>query len=216
MPKYTMRDVAKEAGVSIATVSRVINGQGNVNEENIKRVNDAISKMNYNVNVIAKNLKEEKTNTIGIIIPDISNPYFMKIAKGLEDTIEKYGFQLIFGSSNEDTIKEKQLINLFYGKRVDAILLATAGNNDSIIHHIRKQGIPIILLDRRLEDSSNYCMIEEDNEYGAYTLTKKLIDLGHQDIGVVNGPLHVSTGIDRYNGFLAAMKEAGIAGKKYL
>ncbi|MFA9458404.1 LacI family DNA-binding transcriptional regulator [Halalkalibacter sp. AB-rgal2] len=211
MSKYTIKDVAKEAGVSIATVSRVINGKGKVNATMEQKVQEAIKKLNYEINVIAKNLKEERTKTIGVIIPDISNPHFMTISKGIEDIVHPYGYQLIFGSSNEQPAKEEQLLNLFYGKRVESIVLATSGYNEQTIKKIHMQGTPILLMDRRVEiDEAPMHLVEEDNIDGAYTLTKQLLEFGHTRIGVVNGSLNVSTGSDRYKGFQKAFQEAGV------
>lgn len=207
----TMKDVAKEANVSIATVSRVINNKGKVDPILKKNVNDAILKLNYQVNVIAKNLKEDRTKTIGVIIPDISNPHFMTISKGIEDITYQHGYQLIFGSSNENPQKENQLLNLFYGKRVESIVLATTGQNEETIQKIQELGTPILMVDRRVEiPGINLNTVEEDNIHGAYLLTKKLLEMGHTRIGVVNGAMSVSTGRDRFKGYQLAIKEAGI------
>ncbi|MGM8212298.1 LacI family DNA-binding transcriptional regulator [Virgibacillus sp. W0430] len=210
--RVTIKDVAKEAGVSIATVSRVINDSGYVSDPIKKKVLQKIEQLDYQVNAVAKSLKQEKTNMIGVIIPDISNPYFMQISKGVEDEIERYGYNLIFSSSNEDEKKEAKLLELMNEKRVDAIILATTGKNKEQIERLASTGTPIILIDRFNEEIKHrISTITEDNQLGAYKLTKHFIDQGHTNIGVINGSLDVNTGRDRYKGFLQAVEEHDVS-----
>jgi LacI family transcriptional regulator len=212
MGNSTMKDVAKESGVSIATVSRVLNGSGYVSEEVKERVRFVVNKLNYQPNAVARSLKQRKTNTIGIIIPDILNPYFMSVAKGIEDIVYKEGFNLIFSSSDENPKKEKELLQLLYEKRVDAIILATAGGNNKKIIEIKKAGVPIILIDRRIQDLDNITidLLEEDNFNATYRLTMELINKGHTKLGAISGSLDVSTGFDRLKGYQEALKDSGL------
>ncbi len=212
MARVTIKDVAKKANVSTATVSRVLNNVGFVSEEIKKRVFDAVDQLNYQPNAVARSLKQDKTNTIGVVIPDISNPYFMTISKGIEDTIQELGYQLIFCSSDENPEKESGFLRLLYGNRVEAIVLATSGKNEELIDDIHRAGIPIILMDRRIEQPDlKLNLVEEDNLQAAYDITKSLIEQGHTNIGVVNGPDHVSTAKDRYLGYKKAIDAYGIA-----
>ncbi|RPF54246.1 LacI family DNA-binding transcriptional regulator [Aquisalibacillus elongatus] len=206
--KVTIKDVARESGVSIATVSRVINNNGYVSDEIKEKVENTIVSLNYQVNGLAKSLKEEKTNMIGIIIPDISNPYFMQIAKGLEDELESERYNLIFSSSNEDPVKETKLINLLLEKRVEVIIIATTGGNEELIKNVEKNGTKVILIDRYLDrDSGSFHLILENNFLGGYKLTQSIINQGHKKIGVVNGSFDVNTGSDRYKGFEKAIED---------
>ncbi|HLU23279.1 MAG TPA: LacI family DNA-binding transcriptional regulator [Bacillaceae bacterium] len=210
MLKVTIKDVAKESGVSIATVSRVLNQVGFVSDEVRARVLATVERMNYQPNAVARSLKSDKTNIIGVIIPDISNPYYMTISKGIEDQIYQKGYNLIFCSSDESQEKERDLLQLLYGKRVDAIILSTSGGNEDLIKQIQKSGIPIILMDRKLDNMDTdfkIDIVKENSVRGAYELTKHVLELGHKKIGVVNGPMHISTGRDRYEGFVKAMKQ---------
>ncbi|GIP35195.1 LacI family DNA-binding transcriptional regulator [Paenibacillus sp. J2TS4] len=208
MTRITIKDVAKESGVSIATVSRVLNHKGYATEEVKQKVYTAVEKLNYQPNAVARSLKIEQTNTIGIIIPDISNPYFMKISKGIEDVVHSKGYNLIFGSGDESPDKERELLQVLYKKRVDALVLATSGANEELIRSIQATGTPVILIDRRLEEEDDSMdLIQEDNIRGAYMLTESLILQGHERIGVVHGPTNVSTGADRYAGYLQAMRQ---------
>lgn len=211
MSNITIKDVARECGVSVATVSRVLNNKGYASEKIKQKVLATVKELNYQPNGIARSLKIEHTNIIGIIIPDISNNYFMKISKGIEDTVNPESYNLIFCSSEESVSKEQELLLLLYKKRVDAIVLATTGGNEELIDIINQSGIPVVLIDRKLNHTNHEIdTIQEDNVKGAYELTKHVILQNHKRIGVVNGPFDVSTGIDRYKGFINAMNEFGI------
>jgi len=147
---------------------------------------------------------------IGVIVPDISNSYFMGISRGIEDVVGLQGFQLMFCSSDENPVKEARLLQMLYEKRVDAIVLATAGGNEETIRSLRDNGQPIVLIDRRLDVQGEFDLIAEDNAHGAYLLTSQLLKSGHTRIGVVNGPVRASTGRERYSGVLQALQEYGV------
>ncbi|MBY0121456.1 LacI family DNA-binding transcriptional regulator [Bacillus sp. S/N-304-OC-R1] len=211
MEKVTIKDVARESGVSTATVSRVLNNTGYVSDEIKDRVLNVIKKLNYQPNAVARSLKQSKTNTIGVIIPDISNPYFMKIAKGIEDQTWDAGYNLFFSSSDGKVEKENELLKLLVEKRVDAIVLGTAGSENVLANQINSSGTPVILVDRRFNEKlSDLDLIEEDNVEGAYLLTERLIQKGHTKIGAIVGSLHVSTGSDRFIGFKRAITDYDI------
>ncbi|SFI63272.1 transcriptional regulator, LacI family [Paenibacillus sp. UNC496MF] len=213
MSKATIKQVAAEAEVSTATVSRVLNESGYVSPEVKERVFGAIAKLNYQPSAIARSLKQDKTFMIGVVVPDISNPYFMGISRGIEDVVGPEGFQLLFCSSDESPEKEARLLQLLYEKRVDAIVLATSGGNAARIGALAASGQPVVLVDRRLEtdeDAPPLDLVAEDNAQSAYELTKALLDRGHVRIGVVNGLTRVSTGRERLEGVLRAMKERGL------
>jgi LacI family transcriptional regulator len=211
MVKSTIKQVAAEANVSTATVSRVITGSGFVSDEVKRTVYAAIEKLNYLPNAVARSLKQDKTHTIGVIIPDISNPFFMAISRGIEDVVHSERYHLIFCSSDENHEKESELLQLLQEKRVDALVLATTGQNDTEIARLSRAGLPIVLLDRRIDDPQlKLDIIAEDNFLGAYQLTCRLLEQGHKRFGVVNGFLDVSTGHDRYAGYLEAIREAGL------
>ncbi|WP_197970024.1 LacI family DNA-binding transcriptional regulator [Mesobacillus harenae] len=209
--KVTIREVAKESGVSTATVSRVLNDTGYVSDEIKSRVLNSVKNLNYQPNAVARSLKQSKTNTIGVIIPDISNPYFMKIAKGIEDRTWDAGYNLIFSSSDGKLEKEHQLLKLLVEQRVDAIVLVTSGSENELAKSINESGTPVILIDRRLNhEQSDFDLVEEDNVQGAYYLTEKIIQRGHTRIGVIAGSFQVSTGTDRYEGLTKALKQYNI------
>ncbi|WP_040205219.1 LacI family DNA-binding transcriptional regulator [Neobacillus jeddahensis] len=211
MNNVTIKDVAKESGVSTATVSRVLSNKGYASNEIREKVLSTAKKLNYQPNALARSLKNHQTNTIGVVIPDISNPYFMKISRGIEDTVYPNGYNLIFASAEEKPKKEKELLNVLFEKRVDAIVLATSGHNEETVDRITKNGIPFILVDREIRDyEATIDYIAEDNFKAAYELTNYLLGKGHTRIGVINGSLEVSTGLERYNGFQKAIIDYGL------
>lgn len=212
MMKATIKMVAAEAGVSTATVSRVLNESGYASGEIRERVLGAVAKLKYQPSAIARSLKQDRTNMIGIIVPDISNPYFMGISRGIEDVVGQEGFQLMFASSDENPAKESRLLQLLHEKRVDAIVLATSGGNEEAVLELTHARVPIVLIDRKLEldDPAKLDLIAEDNEEGAYRLTVKLLEAGHTKLGIVNGPTRVSTGRERFAGVLRAMRKHGL------
>ncbi|WP_066195680.1 MULTISPECIES: LacI family DNA-binding transcriptional regulator [Gracilibacillus] len=204
----TIKDIAKEAGVSTATVSRVLSNRGYASDDNRKKVLKVAKQLNYRQNSIAKSLKMHKTNLIGVIIPDISNPYFMKISKGMEDVVQEKGYNLLFMSGDENPHKEEKQLKLLLEHRVDTIVIATSGRNEQLISSIHENNVPVILIDRRLETGNEKMdFVVENNFEGAYQLTSYLIQQKHKRIGVVNGSLNVSTGAERFSGYKKAMED---------
>ncbi|GAB2572193.1 LacI family DNA-binding transcriptional regulator [Gracilibacillus alcaliphilus] len=207
----TIKDIAREAGVSTATVSRVLSNKGYASDDIRKKVLAVAKQLNYRQNSIAKSLKMHKTNLIGVIIPDISNPYFMKISKGIEDVVQEKGYNLLFMSGDENPHKEEKQLKLLLEHRVDAIIIATSGKNDELISSIHENDTPVILIDRKLEAGNEKMdFVVENNFEGAYQLTSYLIRQKHKLIGVVNGSLNVSTGVERFSGYKKAMEDYAI------
>lgn len=211
MERVTIKDIAKESGVSTASVSRVLNKTGNVSEKVQKKVLKAVKKLNYQPNAVARSLKLQRTNTIGIILPDISNSYFMRISKGIESVIGNNKYTILFASSDENHEKEKRILQAFVEKRVDAIVVAPVGKNDQRILSINRDGIPIILMDRELTNKTDeLSFVGESNVKSAYELTNQVLERGHTHIGVINGNLEVTTGFERFQGFVKATTEKNI------
>lgn len=210
--KANIKKVAQEAGVSTATVSRVVNETGYVSDDVKKRVYEAIEALNYRPNAIARSLKQDRTHTIGIVVPDISNEYFMLIARGIEDAVQAEGYHLIFGSSGENPEKEDHLLRLMQEKRADAIVLAAAGNPAGRLDHLVRTGTPVVLIDRRLgEEIRQLDLFVEDNVSTAEALTARLIAEGHRCIGVIHGGAIASTAVERLEGFRRGLAAAGLA-----
>jgi LacI family transcriptional regulator len=202
----TIKEVAEQAQVSTATVSRVLNGNYPVSKQTYAKVMDAVKAVNYRPNALAKSLKTNKTFMIGFVVPDISNPYFTEIAKGVETIISNYGYTLTFCSSDEDPKKEIKLLKALNEKRVDFVILASSLKNEKPLLEIMKQGLKIIMVDTILPNL-NVDFVVEDNEKASYKLVDYALQLGHKKIGIVNGIMDISTARERYEGYKKALKD---------
>jgi LacI family transcriptional regulator len=212
----TIKDVAKHAEVSIATVSRVINKNYYVSPETSEKVLQAINKLNYYPNSVARSLKSNSTLTIGFLVSDISNGYFISVIRAVEDIVSKENYNIIVCSTSDKKEEELVYLKLLMSKQVDGMVINTSSKNDDFIASLSKQ-MPIVLLNRKISQSDfKGDLIDSDNIQGAYALTAHLLSLGHRKIGVINGNLGVSTGSERFIGFKKAMLEAGIGvGENY-
>lgn len=205
----TIHDVAKLAGVAPITVSRVINDSGYVSDKVREKVNAAIAELGYVPNILARSLKSKKTNTLALVFTDITNPFFTILARGVEDTASKAGFNVIFCNTDESQEEEDNYIQLLLQKQVDGILLVPAVSNTKSIELIQEQKTPLVILDRRVSNA-RVDIVRGDSEGGAYQLTEFLINLGHRRIAILSGPRDVSTAEDRVQGYIRAMKDNGL------
>lgn len=209
MGNVKMKDVAKRAGVSVATVSYVINNTKNVLPETRERVIRALTELDYRPNSIAKSLRQKMTNTIGVIISDASNPFFTSMFRGIDDVFTKLGYQLIVCSSDEKPEKERKYLELLSQKQVDGIILAPTGGNRNYINDLLRSGLPMIFIDRYLEDVKIPAVVV-DNTEASYQATQHLINMGHRRIGILVGLKDISSTKERLNGYEAALKANGI------
>jgi len=206
----TIKDVAKHAEVSIATVSRVINKNYYVSPETSEKVLQAIDKLNYYPNSVARSLKSNSTLTIGFLVSDISNGYFISVIRAVENIVSKENYNIIVCSTRDKMEEELVYLKLLMSKQVDGLIINTSGKNDDFITSLSKR-MPIVLLNRKINQNDFIGdLIDSDNMQGAYELTAHLLSLGHRKIAVINGNLTVSTGSERFAGFKKAMLEAGI------
>ncbi|SHE68701.1 transcriptional regulator, LacI family [Marinitoga hydrogenitolerans DSM 16785] len=212
MKRASIRDVAKEAGVSISTVSRVINNSSYVNEELKIKVEQAIKKLNYKPNIIAQSLRKGKTKTIGFVIPDITNPFFPNIVKGVEDYLKKEGYTLLLSNSDQDLEMETKIINTFISKHIDGIIFTGTGSYNPVLEKLIEKGIKIVFLDRILE-GINASYVICDNKSGILELLNYLYNSGKRSFYFVNGNQNTFSARIRYETFLEFMKEKKI--KKY-
>jgi LacI family transcriptional regulator len=206
MKKATIKDVAKSAGVSIGSVSKVLNNKDYVSVEVRKRVLDSIEQLNYQVNANARSLKALKTNKIGLIVSDISNVYMMSLAKAIEDRVRSMNYHMLIMSHNEDIQTEREVLQLILEQRVDALILVPTGGNADMIQAVIRHKIPVILVDRKV-DGIISDIIVDDNYYGSYKAISYLHSLGHNRIGVIYGTETISIGKERLEGALAAIDE---------
>ena len=204
-----IRDVAKRAGVSPTTVSRCINNSGFCSPETRKRVETAIAELGYVPNRLAGGLRSKRTNTLALVVTDITNPYFTTIARGVEDIASDAGYTVIFCNTDESISKERKYVQMLLEQRVDGILLVPARSTPNSVALIQKHNIPVVVLDRRVPNIKTD-LVRCNSEEGAYQLTRLLLSLGHRSIAMLNCPIYVSTGEDRLNGYRRALHEAEI------
>ncbi|MFC0212970.1 LacI family DNA-binding transcriptional regulator [Paenibacillus chartarius] len=209
MTKLTIKEVAKAAGVSTATISRVLNENGYVSEEARRRVLETIERLHYKPNTIARSLKQDRSGGIGFVLPDLTNPYFMRIARALHNRLAGEGYYVFFMDSDEEPEKEREALNFLLEKRVEAILLAGTGGNLELIRRIQAGGTPLVLLDRQLPGVPADAVME-DNETAAEEAVMYLLDKGHRTVGVLNGPAGISTAAERARGALKALTVRGM------
>lgn len=205
----TIKDIAKAADVSVTTVSRVLNDKPDVSPNTRENVLEKINELGYKPNSIARGLALQKTNTLGLIIPDISNPFFPDIARGVEDMANQKGYSVIFCNTDNEQKKEKEAIELMKEKQVDGILLSLSTTNEKELKNLRQVEYPIVQIDRKIPNI-NYPSITIDNVKSAYTATKFLIENGHKKIAHITGDLETITGYQRLKGFKKAISEKNI------
>ncbi len=206
----TIHDVAKRAGVAPITVSRVVNNSGYFSQDTRARVEAAIAELEYVPNRLASSLRSKRTNTLALVITDITNPFFTTLARGVEDTASDAGYTVVFCNTDESDVEEQKYLQVLLQQQVDGILLVPARSTSVSLDVIRKQATPVVVLDRRMPPGANVDVVRCENEDGAYRLTRLLIELGHQRIAILSGPMGVSTAEDRLAGYQRAMTEAGL------
>lgn len=210
MNKITIKDIAKKAGVSIATVSYVINKSRPVSPDLAGRVQAAIDEIGYYPDVNARSLKSKRTCTIGLIVPDNANPFFAEIAKGVEDAGFEAGFSVLLCNSNAMMERELAYINLLASKRVDGVIFAPTTSSIQPVKRIVDLGIPVAVFYRET-GGLDIDSIRIDNVDASYRATRYLIDLGHREIACIR-PLSMETPSGRrVDGFQRAMQEAGLS-----
>lgn len=201
-------DVARLANVSTATVSRVISKSPTVKKETANKVLEAINQLNYQPNMLARQLRRSETNTILVVVPDISNPFFSNILRGIESVATENGYQVILADTENSVEKENSLFTILRHKRADGIILLTARSNHKILEEIAND-FPTVLACEYIEGSS-IPTVSIDNISSARKATEYLISLNHQRIGHISGPLNVVIGRDRLRGYKQAMSQYGL------
>lgn len=206
----TIQDVAQHAGVSIATVSRVLNGTTYVNEEVAARVRAAVKELQYQPSRAAQALRANRSKIIGLLISDIQNPFFTALIRGVEDVANRNGYSLILCNSDENPRKEQQYIEVLCAERVAGAIVVPTSENPPKLRLFREHEIPLISVDRRVKDRTTDAVLI-DNVRGAYEAVAHLITNGYRRIGVITGPVGTTTGRERLEGYRKALREAGLA-----
>jgi len=204
-------DVAREAKVSVFTVSAVINKTGRVSATLARRVDAAILKLNYRPNLLARSLAKQQTHTLGMVVTDIANPFFPAIVRGAEDTAQKAGYSVLLCNSDDKQEKEAVYLELLLSKRVDGIILNKTPAALSVAQRrmLAEAKIPIVLLMRTCPGLKTD-IVQTDDRQGAIEAISHLARIGHKRIGFVSGPLHVSNARARLQGYRKALEADGL------
>jgi LacI family transcriptional regulator len=205
-----MRHVADQAGVSLKTVSRVINDEPGVAPDTADRVNAAIALLGFRRNDLARSLKKGTTSsTLGLVIEDVANPFYSGIAQAVADAATERGFMLIIGSCEEDPVRERELILALLRRRVDALLLVPAGSDQRWLERELRPATPVVFLDRPPQGITADTVLI-DNAGGARAAVEHLLAHGHRRIACVADPAELFTASERVSGYKAALEHAGI------
>lgn len=213
--KVSLKDLAFHVGVSTALVSYVLNNKekkARVGAEMVKKIRKAALELNYTPNHIAKSLKSGTTNTIGLIVADISNPFFSNIARIIEDEAKKHGYIVLFGSSDESAQKSEDLINVFLNRQVDAFIIAPAANTENQIKRLKEMNVPFVLIDRYFPDITTD-IVQINNFQAAFEAVEYLVKAGRRRIAMVSYHSNLPHLNERKSGYKEALKNAGISVK---
>jgi LacI family transcriptional regulator len=207
----TLKDVAREADVHPATASRALNVETRalVNEETARRVVASADRLGYHPNPIARGLKTSRSYTIGVLIPDLTNPLFPPIVRGIQDVLEEAAYTPLIASTDNDPDRERADFEAMRARHVDGFITATARSDPGLADLLAGLGLPLVLVNRRLEQEI-FSSVVVDDRTGVLLAVRHLAELGHQRIAHLAGPLNLSTGHLRYEGFHAAMREVGL------
>ena len=206
----TIHDVARLAGVSAVTVSRVLNNSTRVSAKTQERVRQAIDELGYVPSVAARSLRSRQNFTLALIVPDINNTFWTTVARGVEDAAQGKGYSIILCNTDENAAKQQSYLDVVISQQVDGVIIAPYDSSAENLAKLRKRKIPVVVVDR---DISGWDVdrVMGDSVAGARALVRHLIALGHRRIAVVTGPANTSTAVDRVTGYHLALSEAGIA-----
>jgi LacI family transcriptional regulator len=214
----TIHDVARRAGVASITVSRALTGHAPVSAATRARIEAAIRELKYVPNVLARGLKGRSTRTLGLVVTDVTNPFFTLVARGVEDAAHEAGYSVILCNSDRSAAREALYLEVLHSKQVDGLVLTPIGRRELILQWHRER--PVCLIDRTLRGLGwrkvGMDLVRADSVEGARALVDHLLGHGHRRIGLVNGPLVISTARDRREGYRRALAAAGVAADRAL
>lgn len=209
--RVTINEVAAKARVHASTVSRVLNEETRsmVSSEVADRVLAIAGKLGYLPNPLAAGLRTRRSRTIGVLIPDLTNPVFPPIVRGITQTLADAGYVVVLADSNNDVRNAQKIVATLRARHVDGLILATAQREDPVVADVIEHGIPLVLVNRSA-DKTPVATVTTDDDLGIHLALEHLLELGHRRIAFVGGPQSTSTGYVRYRAFLAAIKERGL------
>jgi len=211
--RITIDDVAELAGVSYQTVSRVINSRPDVSDSTRQRIQEVIAETGYRPSHIARSLATARTATLGLAVPDISNPFFSVIARGAEQMASEHGYSILLCNTGEDTSRELEVLNLLHERYVDGVIVCGFRQEDAPLQKVLSQFNAVVLVNRRLEEEA-FPAVLVDDVLGGYLVTQHLLQMGHTAVGFVAGPTNSYSGTRRFQGYKQALADAGIEPKE--
>jgi LacI family transcriptional regulator len=206
----TIREVAETAGVSYATVSHVINNTRLVSPETRERVLAAMDALHYRPNALARSLRQGKTNTIGLVLPDSANPFFAEISRSIEDEAFKKGYSVFLCNTELDTQRELFYVDVLGKKQVDGIIFVAAGDQTDSLDLLLRRKMPVVMIDRNVPNVEVDAVLT-DNQLGGLLATRHLLELGHKRIACIAGPSSITPSAERIIGYRRALEEAGLS-----
>lgn len=205
----TIQEVARHAGVSPATVSRVLNGNTSVHPDLVHRVRDAVAHLSYQPNGMARNLRRSESTLWAVIVSDVSNPFFTSMVRGVEDIAQDLGYSVVLCNSDESQAKEAGYVAAAVADRMAGVIISPASTPDTDLSDLVSHGIPVVAVDRRV-DGAEVDTVLVDNELASQVATEHLLDMGYRRIACITGPSQAMTASERLAGYQAALRGRGI------
>ncbi|OXS74214.1 LacI family DNA-binding transcriptional regulator [Domibacillus enclensis] len=205
----TIKDVAHELGLSVSTVSRALNDKPDIKKETREKVLEAMKRLNYSPNANARSLIQKKSNMIGLMLSDITDPFFSEVALGVEDVFSKVGYQIIYGNTFLDLDKEKQFLSNLLERKIDGLIMKPGKLDAELMSLVERLEVPVVLL-RKLDENEkhlNISTIDVDHYMAAYKAVEYLINIGHQNIGFIGMSKDVNEEEERLNGFSDCLRD---------
>ena len=206
----TILEVAESARVSYATVSHVINNTRLVSQETRERVLEAMAALNYRPNALARSLRQGKSNTIGLVLPDSANPFFAEISRSIEDEAFKKGYSVFLCNTELDTQRELLYVDVLSKNQVDGIIFVATGDQADSLDFLLRQSMPVVMIDRDVPNVEVDAVLT-DNQLGGFLATRHLIELGHKHIACIAGPSNITPSAERIIGYRKALEQAGLS-----
>ncbi|TBL75649.1 LacI family DNA-binding transcriptional regulator [Paenibacillus thalictri] len=206
----TIKDIAKKLGVSVSTVSRALNNHPDIREETKEEVLEAIKKLNYTPNALARSLIHKRSYTIGLMIPDITDQFFSAMAQGVEEVLSDSGYLVVYGNMSRSPKKERIFLQNASERKMDGLIVTPDTMDDEMIALLQRLEIPVVFLRRRPPASLQMPFVDVDHYKGTCKAIEYLLSLGHKDIGFIGLPDYSFTGRERYRGFVDTMNRHGI------
>lgn len=203
----TLRDIAERVGVSVSTVSRVLNGKAKkyrISSETQLKVEEAALKLQYKPNTLARGLRLSKTHTIGLVVPDVANPFFATVANSIQNQAQLQGYSIAICATNEDLEMELKYIDLLLGKRVDGLIVMPVGQEFDHFKPLIGQDFPLVILDR-IAEGLEVASVEVDNYAGSFSAVEHIIKMGHRNIAIIEGLRSTKVAKNRFEGFRDAL-----------